>query len=207
MANLGATYIQLGNPQAARTALTEALRRGPEADTYLALGDLELTDGKYDVARQNYEEAAKLKPSYHLIYRNIGDCYAMTGDARKVMENYGKAAQLLSASLATNPQDGYNWATLAFYHAKLGDTRAAESDIRESEKRKTEDVESRFLVTQALALMGRKQEALKLLLWCMDKGLSPEEVNLALDLKDLRKDPRYVARLGTRSGDSAPSSN
>jgi hypothetical protein len=55
--------------------------------------------------------------------------------------------------------------------------------------------------------MGRKQEALKLLLWCMDKGLSPEEVNLALDLKDLRKDPRYVARLGTRSGDSAPSSN
>jgi hypothetical protein len=29
----------------------------------------------------------------------------------------------------------------------------------------------------------------------MDKGLSPVEVDLAVDLKEIRKDPRYISRV------------
>jgi len=47
--------------------------------------------------------------------------------------------------------------------------------------------------------LGEKDEALGLVLSCLDQGLSTVEVELALDLKQLRSDPRYrehVAKLG-----------
>jgi hypothetical protein len=83
--------------------------------------------------------------------------------------------------------------TLAFYHAKIGDSAAATKDIENAEKFGAGDVKSQFMKVQALALIGKKQDALTLLLECVKKGLSPVEVDLAIDLKDLRKDPRYLS--------------
>ena len=60
---------------------------------------------------------------------------------------------------------------------------------------KATDVESQFMIAQALAVLGKKEEALQLLLKCMDRGLLPSEVEGALDLGDLRKDPRYLSRV------------
>jgi hypothetical protein len=129
----------------------------------------------------------------------MGDCYAMLGNPAMVKECYGRAASLLSASLVTNPRNGHAWANLAFYHAKVGDAASAESDIKNAEACiAKEDVASRFLISQALILQGKRKEALALLIWCIDHGLSEEEVNLALDLKDLRKDPTYLLHLKNR---------
>jgi len=56
------------------------------------------------------------------------------------------------------------------------------------------------MIVQALDVMGRKSEALEMLLWCMDKGLSPAEVDLAVDLKDLRSTAEYRSKLKNREG-------
>ena len=48
-----------------------------------------------------------------------------------------------------------------------------------------------FMLVQALDVLGKKAEALKLLEWCMRNGLTPPNVDLALDLKDLRATPEY----------------
>jgi hypothetical protein len=53
--------------------------------------------------------------------------------------------------------------------------------------------------------MGKREDALKLLLWCMDHGLSPEDVDLAIDLKELQKDPRYQAHLKSQMDRKASS--
>lgn len=122
-------------------------------------------------------------------------------------ECYRRAVRLLSDSLKTNPQSGLDWANLAFYHAKVGDVAAAESDIENADAHGAKDVDAKFMIVQALAVMGKKQEALNLLLWCMDKGLSPTDVDLAIDLKSLRSDPRYLSRVGkqNRDGKASPS--
>jgi hypothetical protein len=52
-------------------------------------------------------------------------------------------------------------------------------------------VESQLTKAQALALLGKKEEALQLVIACLNKGLNPLEVKLALDLRDVRLDPRY----------------
>jgi hypothetical protein len=56
-------------------------------------------------------------------------------------------------------------------------------------------------------VLGKKEDATKLLLVCMNRGLSPAEVNLALDLKDIRKDPRYVSQVAKKQSSSGPATS
>lgn len=81
---------------------------------------------------------------------------------------------------------------LAFYQAKLGRRNEAETALQNAEKRGASDLPSQFKKVQVLVLLGQRNDALTLLLECLKKGLAPEQVALALDLKDLRTDPRYV---------------
>ena len=126
----------------------------------------------------------------------MGDCYTMLGNAAMVKESYGRAAHLMAASLEVSPKDGLGWANLAFYHAKIGDRASAESDMKNARALETEkDVELPFMIVQALDVLGRKTEARDLLLKCMDNNLTPEEVDLAVDLKDLRNSAEYQSKL------------
>lgn len=205
MANLAQTYLELGKRDEARAALNESLARADNKDAWLALGDMDFEERKYKDALRDYQHAGKLDPKNHLIQRNMGDCYFMMGNAAMVGECYRHAAQLLSAELETSPQNGFGWANLAFYHAKTGDHASADADISKSNALGANDVASRFMIVQALDVLGRKTEALDLLLWCMDKGLSPVEVNLAVDLKDLRSMREYQKWVKAHHGDDRAS--
>lgn len=84
---------------------------------------------------------------------------------------------------------------LAFFQAKVGLSENAEASLKEAENRGARDVESQFTKAQVLALLGEKEGALKLVLKCMDDGITPLEIDLAVDLKAIRMDPRYKRKL------------
>ncbi len=207
LANLGSMYLELGKHDEAVDASKRSIERSPNETGYRNLGDIAFSDGNYKAALANYQQAAVLDPKYHNIWRDIGDCYMMLGQPPLVRENYARAAHLLSEDLQQNPRNGPTWMTLAFYHAKIGDAASAQSDIENAERRGAGDVESQFMKVQALALLGKKEEATKLLLTCMDRGLSPVEVNFALDLKDIRKDPRYLSRVAKKQSPPGPATS
>ena len=187
--------MYLGKRAQAIDASQRSIRLSPNEDAYITLGDIAFTDGNYKSSLEYYKQAAALNPDSDMTWGNIGDCYAKLGDRADARKSYQKAAELLAAALAADPRNGPGWATLAFYHAKVGATARAEADIKNAETQGAKDVQSQFMITQALAVLGKKEDALKLLLACMDKGLSPVQVDLAVDLKELRKDPRYLSRV------------
>jgi len=199
LTNLGMTYLQMGRRKDAIDACLRSLRRAPNAFALLNLGDLSFEDKDYAKALDYYTKASDLEPNNHLCWRNIADCHAMLGNARLVLDNYQKAAAVLSARLETNPTRGAAWMTLAFYHAKLRDRQKAEADLKQAQVRGATDLESQFTKAQALVLLGRGKEALSIVISCIDKGLSPAEVDLALDLKDIRSDPAYRRHLNLAS--------
>jgi tetratricopeptide (TPR) repeat protein len=207
LANLGSMYVSIGKHDEAIDASERSIKRSPNETAYRNLGDMAFSDGNYKNALANYQQAAALDPKYHNVWRDIGDCYAMLGQPALVRDNYAKAANLLSEELRDNPRSGPTWMTLAFYHAKIGDAAAAATDIENAERRGANDVESQFMKAQALALLGRKEDATKLLLACMDRGLSTVEVDFALDLKDIRKDPRYLSRVAKKHATTGPAAS
>jgi hypothetical protein len=83
--------------------------------------------------------------------------------------------------------------TLAFYEAKLGHRAEAETDMGMAESKGAANVQSQFTKAQALAALGRKAEAIDLDS-CVRRGLSQVEVQLALDLKEIRSDRRYLLK-------------
>jgi tetratricopeptide (TPR) repeat protein len=207
LANLGSMYLELGKHDKAIDASERSIKRSPNETAYRNLGDIAFSDGNYKNALANYQRAAILDPKYHNVWRDIGDCYMMLGQPALVRENYAKVAHLLSEELQDNPRRGPAWMTLAFYHAKIGDAASAESDIENAERRGAGDVQSQFMKAQALALLGKKEDATKLLLSCMDRGLSTVDVDFALDLKEIRRDPRYLSRVAKKHSTTGPAAS
>jgi tetratricopeptide (TPR) repeat protein len=193
LANLGTMYLTMGDTQMAADALNRSLRRAPNYIAYLSLGDMAFIAGDYSKALTNYTRARDLKPASDIPWRDLGDTYAMLKRPAQVRESYANAARLLSAALKDNPNDGVNWMTMAFYRAKVGDAAEARESLRQAKAYGATDVESQLTEAQVLALLGEKEEAIQLVLDCLKKGISPSEINLALDLKDVRLDPRYKA--------------
>ncbi len=191
LTNLGTMYLLLGRKAEAADAFRRSLQRSPTELAYLQLGNLAFGGGDYQGALAEYEKARDLRPRDDIPWRNIGDCYEMLKEPARVRGSYEKAAELLEEALRINPLRGSSWMTLAFYRAKTGRTEGARDAMREAESRGASDLQSQFLKAQVLALMGSKDEALRLVLLCLDKGLSKVQVDLAVDLAAVRSDPRY----------------
>lgn len=197
LTNLGVAYQLLGRKQDAVAAFRASLDRAPSELAYLSLGNIFFEDGDHRKALASYEKARDLTPTDDLVWRNIGDCYAVLGDHKGMLENYASAARVLSEQLRTNSNNGPGWMVLAFYEAKLGHRAEAAADIKMAGAIGATDVPSQFTKAQALAVLGRKVEAIDVLVSCVRRGLSPVEVELALDLKEIRSDHRYLQQIST----------
>ena len=191
LTNLGTMYLLLDRKQEAEATLLKSLELGPNEITYSNLGSMAFGSGDYKKALDYYGKARDLRPTRDTTWRNIGDCYAMLGNAAQVKASYQKAAELLGGALAINPKPGASWMNLAFYQAKLGLRAEAEKSLQNAELRGASDVPAQFKKAQVLAVLGKKDEALQQVLDCLAKGLSHTEVDLALDLKEVRNDARY----------------
>ena len=203
LASMGMRYLEAGYPDKAEAAFRQSVERGPTDEAYSLLRDVQFLRHEYQQALESYKHAAQLHPVYDQTWRNIGDCYAILGQPDMAQKSYAHAAELLSELVATNSRNGASWATLAFYEAKTGNSSEAESDIAKPRARGAHDVGSNFMIVQALAVLGKKEEALQLLLKCVDQGLTPVNVDLALDLSEIRKDPRYLSRIARQSSGNA----
>jgi eukaryotic-like serine/threonine-protein kinase len=195
LANLGTTYLQLGKRSDAVETLNRSLKRGPTEIAFETLGDIAFEDQDYRKSLEYFEKARDVNPNSYEIWRDIGDSYAMLGQEPKVQESYQRAVDLIAQRLRRNPRRGTDWMELAFFQAKVGLSQTAEASLKEAENRGARDVESQFTKAQVLALLGEKEEALKLVLKCMDDGITPLEIDLAVDLKAIRTDPRYKRKL------------
>lgn len=199
LASLGSMYMNLHRNREAEEAFNKSLQRAPNVQAYFGIGDIAFEGQDYRKALEAYGKARDLRPKNHIAWRDIGDCYQMLGLPAQVQESYAMAARQLAESLQTNPRRGASWMTLAFYEAKLGHHAAADEDIQKADARGATDAKSQLEKAEALALLGRKEEAVKLVLDCLHKGISTVEVELALDLKEVRADSRYRAYVADKS--------
>jgi tetratricopeptide (TPR) repeat protein/tRNA A-37 threonylcarbamoyl transferase component Bud32 len=194
LANQGTMFLLLHQEASAEDAFRRSLQRAPNYVAYANLGNISFRRKDYRQALDDYAKARDLRPKSDAAWRNLADCYTMLGDTAQALESYGMAAEALSAALRTNPRPADSWLYLAFYHAKLGRKAEAEADLQTAGQKGGVSLQAQLVKAEALALLGRKEEALRLVLDCLDHGLSTVDVELALDLKEVRADARYRRR-------------
>ena len=174
---------------------------------YDTLGAIFFRDKQYAEALKNYLKAEGLAPQDHSVLSDLGDCYQMLGDKKKVVECYTKAASILSSILGVNPTDGSSWMTLALYYAKLGMTQAADENLTEARRRGAISLDDRFLKARVYALLGKIDEAKILVLECLDEGLAIADVEIAIELAPVRASKEYRSKLDSEGTTAQRASN
>jgi len=197
--NRGAMELSLNRKKDAEGSFWRSIQLAPTETAYGNLGTIAFSDGDYRKALQYYEKAKEINPASDVLWRNIGDCYSMLDMPERVKESYAKAAEIVSDTLRINPNRGPSWLSLAFYEAKLAHRTQSETALHEAEQRGVTNLQSQFKEAQVLALLGEKERAVDLLIECLKKGLSVKEIDLAIDLKEIRKNPRYLQAVANKS--------
>jgi tetratricopeptide (TPR) repeat protein len=112
--NLGRAYVQLGRETDARMQFTAALKDGPDADACHYLGDLDFKQGRFDTAKENFAQVARLLPNSAEAHNNLGLILDKLGDTDAAAEQFATATRLA-------PDFSDAQCNLAFHLAGKGD--------------------------------------------------------------------------------------
>jgi len=199
--NLGGLYLMLGAYADARATLRHAYDLQPTAAICSNLGTASLALGDTAHAVNMFEQAVALAPRDHRYRRNLGDAYEVAGRLDDARAAWGKAAEMLEASVAQRSGSGGavsadQWATAALYRAKLRDTAAATRWLTEAARvLRPDDAGAQLKIAQAQELIGDRSAALETLARAVGAGLAVSEIEQSTELARLRRDPRYASRV------------
>ncbi len=200
LTNLGGEYLQIGRFAEARECLKKSLALDPTSDLTSATTSTALRyQGKYQEALPFALKAVKLNPSQDTNWLELGDCYSSVQNRTVEAKNaYQQAVLQAQRHLQINASDGPGWMLLALYEVKSGNLKQAPALIAKSESMGASDIDSQIYKARILELLGRRDEALTTLSACFQRGVSDFQVEPQLDLRSLRKDPRYRELMQTK---------
>ncbi|HYM13616.1 MAG TPA: tetratricopeptide repeat protein, partial [Bryobacterales bacterium] len=190
--NLGGIYHLLGRLDEAEKALQRSIAIKPTASAYSNLGTIYYFQGRYAEAVPMMEKAIELGTTNYKIFGNLAEAYQQTPQwAAKAPDAFRRAVELAERQREVNPKDAQVWASLAVYHAKLGNQQKAGEEIEQALRLGPQDVSVVFKSALVYELTGRRDRALEALAAAIGKGYSMQEIRTAADLEQLRQDPRY----------------
>jgi tetratricopeptide (TPR) repeat protein len=168
---LADTLVDLGQPDAARTLLTEAATQHPDqAIVHAVLGRLELRQKRYADAATHLAQALKLEPQADALYQDLAEAYAGQGNAERAAEARAKAGSRqprlddplvagIYADAAAAPPPPASALEAARRMLADRDFAAARALTEAALKEKPDDAEALALAARLDALLGKSAAA------------------------------------------------
>jgi serine/threonine-protein kinase len=195
-ANLSAAQHMQGRTSDAVLTVQQGLRIGPNRGLYNNLGTYLYFLGQYPQAAEAFEKLLKLEGNsqHFLIWGNLGDAYRWTAGKEEEARNaYRLALHHLGARLQAHPSDPGLNVKAALYHAKLQEPTPAVAALDLALAAPTPAI--LFDAAVVTEILGRREQALALLLQCRGAGYAQEEIDHEPELARLRLDRRYQQSL------------
>ena len=193
LSSLGGTYLFLGRYDDAIVALRRSVEILPSASAYSNLGYAYFRQRRFAEAVPVFEQAFKLAPNDYRMAGNVADAYYWAGQKAQAEAAYQRAIQLAQEAAKVNPKDSTSRLLLAKDHAMLGHRAEALKELDLAFKATPNDPEALFYAALVHNQLGDREAALDWLQKAVAHGYSPAEIQNAVELDNLRQDPKFQA--------------
>jgi TolB-like protein/Flp pilus assembly protein TadD len=199
--NLGAALQMNGDFRGAARAFEQSLALEPTSSAYSNTGTMYYFLGRFGDSVQMFRKASEMEADDHRVWGNLADALYQTPTGRSEAESgYRRAVQLAERELGVNPNDAIDWAQLAYYNARLGDTARAQLYSERALKLGTDVVYVHYYRALIAISSGNAAAALDALSRAVDLGFPRQLVQAAPEFASLHGDQRFRRLLGGPSG-------
>ncbi|MFZ0462558.1 MAG: tetratricopeptide repeat protein [Candidatus Acidiferrales bacterium] len=191
----GMVFAQEGKYAQSIPAFQKAIELNPDWTAYTNLGTAYFLLKQYGQAADMFAKAVQFDPNNELNMGNLADAYRLSGQLDKAQSTYQHAISLAYKQLQTNPQDADVMDHIAQYYAKTGNGQQADNFIRRARAIQPNAVDHIYDQAQINAILGRTDEALKLLGEALRKHYPADFAMADPDMANLRKNPQFAKLL------------
>ncbi len=189
--NIGNVYLQEAKYQECIPYFQKALTIEPYASTYSNLGTAYFFLKQYSSSAEMFEKAVALNPNDTMMTVNLADAYRGSGQQDKAHTAYQQAISLGYKELQTNPRDTNVMVEIALAYAKIGNAQEASNLMRSVRKIDHNNVNYIYQEAVIDALLGRSDDALKVLREALEKHYPAEYAAGDADLVSLQGNPEF----------------
>ncbi len=191
--NLGAVLLYVGRYEDAVAACEKSIAIRPSYDAYTNAAVALFYLRRFRDAIQETSLAIKLNESDYSIWEVQGDSYYYSDNQKAAINAYKKALSLAEQQLKLNARDSGILASVAYYHAMLGDKKDAISFLSRAFQFGRGDKELLFKAAQVYNQLRETAPALEFLGKAFAAGYSHTMVAAMVGFDNLHSDPRYQA--------------
>lgn len=200
MSGLGVALLYAGSLDESRKMLQQSIRLSPNYASYTNLGNLDLKQGHYAEAAEDYEKALEMNKSDYQVWSNLAVAYSQTpGQQARAKDGFLQAARMCREALKTNPNDPEMLSDLAMFIASEGDERQEPLILIEKALALgPQDTYVQFNAAETYESLGYRKEALDWLGKLIAAGYPLDDINHSPVLASLIKDKSFQALLTQR---------
>ena len=196
LSNIGSVCLQLGRVPEAIVKLQQSLALRPTALASSNLSAALRSQGKLLPALGHARKATELDPGDSTTWLELGDCSSIVrGHDTEAKRAYREAARVQREELNSDGTDGPGWILLALYEAKTGAKEDARAHLWIADSLPSGDLDSQINKARTLEILDSRDETLAILADCFKRGATAFQIELAPDMANLKKDPRYQSLL------------
>ncbi len=189
--NTGSVLLQQGKLSQAKQVLEKSFALEPSDIAAVNLAAVARARGVFQEAVQYAQKAVRLNPEDPANLLELGDSYQAAGSRLMSGSAYRQAAEKQEEQLRIQRSNGSGWLLLALCRAKLGTRSAASAALERADALHADDMESQLLKARTLELLGRREDAIRLIHDCLNRGATNFQVHTMPDLVGLRSTPQF----------------
>ena len=189
--NLGNFHYFAGEFAKARQYFEQSVAIEPRPRTLSSLAKLAFDNEDYREAVARYKAALLLDNKLDKTWGSLGASYLQLGEEEKARQAYRTAIRLVSGPLKVNPDQEQLLASLAHYHASLGEHENAIPHVERAIELAPDDPNILIHAAETYMTLQRPDQAFRLTLRGLQGGYSVEAIKRSPTLQALFEHPNY----------------
>lgn len=200
--NLGSMYYYTGDVENAQAMWEESLAVEPSHSAASNLGTLYYIEERYADAARMYEIALGIDGSNYVIWGNLASAYQkILGQEEQARETYLRAIERALDEHEINPNNPNILASLAGYHAMIGEDARARGYLQDALTMAPENASVLYAAATTFERLGEREQALQYIERAINRGYSRAEILAQPELRALIADPRFGSLWDTMTVD------